>query len=75
MPLTVTAIRWFEHRRGMAASIVSSGNGLGTLALAPLTRWLINDYDWRTAFVILGDLAWLVAIPCALLLSSPAAVP
>ena len=68
VPLTVIAIRWFEHRRGLAASIVSSGNGLGTLALAPLTRWLINAYDWRTAFLILGELALVVVIPAALLL-------
>jgi len=68
VPLTVTAIRWFEHRRGMAASIVSSGNGLGTLALAPLTRWLIDNYEWRTAFLILGELAVIVVIPAALLL-------
>ena len=74
VPLTVTAIRWFEHRRGLAASIVSSGNGLGTLVLAPLTRWLINAYDWRTAFLVLGELALLVVIPAALLLRpAPAA--
>jgi predicted MFS family arabinose efflux permease len=70
----VTVIRWFDHRRGLAASIVSSGNGLGTLALAPLTRWLINNYDWRTAFLILGELALVVVIPAALLLRrAPAA--
>jgi MFS family permease len=75
VPLTVTAIRWFDHRRALAASIVSSGNGLGTLVLAPLTRWLINAYDWRTAFVILGELALVVVIPSALLLRrAPAAV-
>src|SRR5262245_50717907 len=68
VPLTVTAIRWFEHRRGLAASIVSSGNGLGTLALAPLTRWLINAYDWRTAFLVLGEIALLIVISMALLL-------
>lgn len=68
VPLTVTAIRWFEHRRGLAASIVSSGNGLGTLALAPLTRWLINAYDWRMAFLILGELALLIVISMALFL-------
>ena len=71
VPLTVTAIRWFEHRRGLAASIVSSGNGLGTLVLAPLSRWLINAYDWRTAFLILGELALLVVILMALLLLRP----
>ena len=74
VPLTVNALRWFEHRRGLAASIVSSGNGLGTLALAPLTRWLINAYDWRTAFLVLGELALVIVISMALFLK-PAPAP
>lgn len=73
VPLTVTALRWFEHRRGLAASIVPSGNGLG-MALAPLTRWLINAYDRRTAFLVLGELALLIVISMALLLR-PAPAP
>jgi predicted MFS family arabinose efflux permease len=52
----------------MAASVVSAGNGAGILLLSPLTRWLVNELDWRMAFLILGDLAWLVVIPMALLL-------
>ena len=68
VPLTVLAIRWFGDRRGMAASVVSAGNGAGILLLSPLTRWLVNELDWRMAFLILGDLAWLVVIPAALLL-------
>ena len=55
----------------MAASVVSAGNGLGILALAPLTRWLITEYDWRMAFLVLGNLAWAIAVPCALLLRVP----
>jgi MFS family permease len=72
VPLTVLAIKWFEGRRGMAASVVSAGNGLGILALAPLTRWLINEFDWRVAFLVLGNLAWVVVLPTALLLRGPA---
>ncbi|MGH7401763.1 MAG: MFS transporter [Candidatus Rokuibacteriota bacterium] len=72
VPLTVLAIKWFEGRRGMAAAVVSTGNGLGILALAPLTRWLINEFDWRVAFLVLGNLAWVVVVPCALLLRQPA---
>jgi predicted MFS family arabinose efflux permease len=68
VPLTVLAIKWFGDRRGMAASVVSAGNGAGILLLSPLTRWLVNELDWRLAFLILGDLAWLVVIPAALLL-------
>ena len=71
VPLTVLAIKWFEGRRGMAAAIVSAGNGLGILALAPLTRWLISEFDWRVAFLVLGNLAWVVVLPCAVLLRGP----
>ena len=71
VPLTVLAIKWFEGRRGMAAAVVSAGNGLGILALAPLSRWLISEFDWRVAFLVLGNLAWVVVLPCALLLRGP----
>jgi len=71
VPLTLLAIKWFEGRRGMAAAVVSSGNGLGILTLAPLTRWLITQYDWRVAFFVLGSIALVVVIPCALLLRNP----
>jgi MFS family permease len=72
VPLTVLAIKWFEGRRAMAAAVVSAGNGLGILALAPLTRWLISEYDWRVAFFVLGVMALAVVVPCAWLLKGPA---
>ena len=75
VPLTVLAIKWFGDRRGMAASVVSAGNGAGILLLSPLTRWLVNELDWRMAFLILGDLAWLVVIPMALLLRDAPPAP
>lgn len=66
-PLTTTATRWFTANRGLAVALVSSGTGLGTFVVAPLTRWLISSYDWRVAMLILGDLVWLVIIPLGLL--------
>jgi MFS family permease len=75
VPLTVLAIKWFDTRRGMAAAIVSAGNGFGILVLSPLSRWLITEFDWRMAFVVLGDLAWLTVIPLALLLRNPDRAP
>jgi predicted MFS family arabinose efflux permease len=67
-PLTATATRWFTASRGLAVGIVSGGIGLGILIVAPLARALITAYDWRTAFLLIGDLAWLVVIPASLLL-------
>ena len=49
VPLTVLAVKWFEGRRGLAAGVVSSGNGFGILALSPLARWLIDQFDWHLA--------------------------
>ncbi len=68
VPLTVLAIKWFGDRRGMAAAVVSAGNGAGILLLSPLTRWLVSTLDWRGALLVLGDLAWLLVIPMAILL-------
>src|SRR5262249_58069828 len=67
-PITTTTIRWFAANRGLAVALVSAGTGLGTFVVAPLTRWLISSYDWRFAMLILGDLAWLVIVPLALLI-------
>jgi MFS family permease len=66
-PLSSTATRWFTRNRGLALGIVSAGMGVGILVMSPLTRWLISLFDWRWAMLILGDLAWLIIIPVALL--------
>src|SRR5438445_9660906 len=67
-PLTATATKWFTTNRGLAVGVVSAGIGLGTFLMAPLSRWLPSLFDWRVAMLLLGDLAWLVVIPVALLI-------
>jgi MFS family permease len=66
-PLTTTASNAFKKHRGLAIGLVAAGSGLGTFTIAPLTRWLISQYDWRIAMLLLGDLAWLTIIPLALI--------
>jgi MFS family permease len=67
-PLTSTATKWFTTRRGLAVSLVSSGIGVGILVIAPLARALTSLWDWRIALLVIGDLAWLVIVPVALVL-------
>ncbi|HEV8586476.1 MAG TPA: MFS transporter [Methylomirabilota bacterium] len=74
-PLTSTASKWFTARRGLAVALVSSGIGVGILIVAPLARALTSAWDWRVAMLVLGDLAWLVTIPVALLLREPPPSP
>jgi MFS family permease len=73
VPLSATATRWFSSNRGLALAIVSGGNGTGILAIAPFARYLISTYDWATAFMVMGVLAWIIILPAAMLVrNSPA---
>jgi len=69
-PLTATATKWFTTNRGLAVGVVSAGIGVGMFLIAPLSRWLTSHFDWRVAMLVLGDLAWLVVIPVALLIEN-----
>jgi len=70
-PLISTTTRWFTEHRSLAVALVSAGLSVGSTVMAPLARWLITSYDWRTAMWLLGDLVWLVVIPAALLVRNP----
>ncbi|QCW99547.1 MFS transporter [Aggregatimonas sangjinii] len=46
---------WFPLKeRGIVTGINFSGSRLGAAFALPLVAWLINDYGWRTTFVVLG---------------------
>jgi MFS family permease len=72
-PLISTTTRWFTENRSLAVALVSAGLGLGSTVMGPLARWIITAYDWRIALLVMGNLAWLVIIPAALLVRDPAA--
>jgi len=73
-PMVAVTARWFTQHRSLAVALVSAGMGLGSMTMAPLARWIISSYDWRTAMLVLGDLAWLFIIPAAVLLRPPPAL-
>jgi MFS family permease len=70
-PMTATTTRWFTRHRSLAVALVSAGLGLGSTTTAPLARWLITTHDWRTAMLVIGELAWLCIIPAAWLVREP----
>jgi MFS family permease len=72
-PLTAATAKWFTRNRSLAVALVSAGLSVGSTVMAPLSRWLISTYDWRTAMLVIGDLVWLVIIPAAFLVRNPPA--
>ena len=43
------------------------------MLIAPLSRWIITNYDWRSAMLTIGVLALVVIIPAALFVRRPPA--
>jgi MFS family permease len=58
-----TISRWFNRKRGLAMGITGSGVGLGTVFIAPFATYLITAFDWRTAYFVIGIIAWVIVIP------------
>lgn len=61
-----TIAKWFVQRRGLATGLAHAGINVGTIALVPLVVSLLNNYGWRTTWLLLAGLPWLVVIPPAL---------
>jgi MFS family permease len=52
---------WFDKERGLALGIATSGVGLGTVVLPSFAQYFITHYGWRTAYLAMAALTWLIA--------------
>jgi MFS family permease len=53
-PLMAEASHWFERYRGLAVTIVASGNYVGGTIWPQLTRWGMETIGWRATFIVIG---------------------
>jgi MFS family permease len=70
-PMMAAATAWLEHRRNLAAALVSAGLGIGSMTISPLAAWLLGSFDWRAAMLIIGAAALGLLVPAALLVRPP----
>ncbi len=54
VPMVATVGAWFERRRTAALGVAVAGIGVGTLVGAPLADWLVDNFGWRDAYVMMG---------------------
>jgi MFS family permease len=66
LPAWTVIAKWFKRRLSLALALLAVGAGVGGLICAPASAFLIERFGWRSAFVILGVVIWIVAIPLAL---------
>ncbi|MFD4932188.1 MFS transporter [Peribacillus butanolivorans] len=65
IPVSVLITNWFNDKRGLCIGIALSGTGFGGVILSPLVNWLITAYGWRSAYLALGILIFVVLVPLA----------
>jgi MFS family permease len=66
-----TVARWFERRRGMMTGVVKTGTAAGQMLMPLAAAFLIADFGWRAATVILGLGAAFFLLIAALLMKRP----
>jgi MFS family permease len=72
-PVIATTASWFDRNRSLAVSLVSAGMGVAPMTISPLAAWLVTQYDWRTAQLVIGIGAWLLLLPAvAFIRAAPA---
>jgi len=62
---SATIAKWFSARRGLMLGIVLAGPGMGRIIVAPLSQYLISTVQLHAAYLILGLVVLLLAIPLA----------
>src|SRR6202163_1747282 len=53
-PLMAEASHWFERYRGLAVTIVASGNYVGGTIWPPLVNWGMQTGGWRSTHIAIG---------------------
>jgi MFS family permease len=65
VPITWTRVivDWFDKARGLALGLALAGTGVSATFIPSYTTWLLQDYGWQTAYIGLGFLPLVVALP------------
>jgi MFS transporter, OFA family, oxalate/formate antiporter len=72
-PIPVMA-KWFPDKRGLAVGLAVGGYGAGSAIFGPLSsKVLIPAYGWRSTFMILGGVFFVMTLLGSFLLKNPPA--
>ena len=59
----VIVARWFERNRGMAMAALVAGGSIGGLILVPFMSFALLEFDWQTAWIVVGAVALGLGVP------------
>jgi MFS family permease len=59
--------RWFTTRRGLALGVILCATGIGGIVWPIVVHGLLDRFDWRISYALLGSAVLLIALPILLL--------
>jgi MFS family permease len=63
LPYMLTISAWFDRRRGLAIGLAMAGAGFGFAYVPPLVQFMVDDYGWRSGYLLLAAINIFVAAP------------
>ncbi len=69
IPMVARVGGFFERQRAAAVGIAVAGIGVGTLVMNPLVTRLLDTYDWRTTFRLIGSVGAVLLLVCTALIA------
>ena len=63
VPMSLFINNWFYEKNGLAMSTASETSGVAGIIFAPVFANIIANFGWRTAFIVMGMLIVLMALP------------
>jgi len=73
IPAFTVIAKWFAKRLSLAFSLLAVGAALGGTFWSPAAAWLISNFGWRSAFLVIGIVIWIIVIPLSfLIIETPA---
>jgi MFS family permease len=62
-PAFVVVANWFQRLRGRALTLLTFVGGFASVIYIPLASWLVQNYGWRSALLILATILAIGTIP------------
>ena len=70
-PLIADVSHWFRRRRGVSVAACACGNYIGGTIWPLVIQWLMDTWDWRTAYLVVAAIVVSTMVPLVLLLRRP----
>ena len=64
--VTIGIHNWFMEKTGLVTSLIFCTSGITGMLLPPVFAYIIENYSWRAAYVIMGIVSFLLILPALL---------